>query len=186
MLTALKKFWWVLLLKGLLSLLFAVFAFRYQEVTMNALFVWFSVFLIVDGLLDLVRVMANWNSTEDRWLFVMQGGISILLGVLIFRNPESYAVFLAWVLALWSIVTGVSRVAMGIKLREEIKGEGWLIAAGVLSVIFGFIILRNPSVGVSFMMMLLGLLALVSGIFFIFLSLKLRKLSLAIEKRVSE
>ena len=47
----------------------------------------------------------------------------------------------------WAIATGVLQIAGAIRLRKEIENEWLLIASGVLSVIFGLILVAQPGTG---------------------------------------
>ncbi len=62
-----------------------------------------------------------------------------------------------------------------IKLRNEIEGEWLLIASGVLSVIFGLLVIAWPGAGALAMVLVIGSFAILFGILMIGFSLKLRK-----------
>ena len=71
------------------------------------------------------------------WLIL--GLLYIAAGVLTFRNPVLATAFLTLLLAASLIVAGLVRTVAGFRLRP-IKGWGWVIASGALTVIIGFVI----------------------------------------------
>ncbi|MFD2349418.1 DUF308 domain-containing protein [Nonomuraea ferruginea] len=59
---------------------------------------------------------------------------------------------LLYLIALWAIFTGIAEIADGIQLRKVISNEWMLILGGVLSVIFGVLLLlwaRPPGCSAS-------------------------------------
>ena len=104
-----------------------------------------------------------------------EGAISIIFGLLLFRMPGVTLLLVSFILSFWFIFVGISRIAMAIQLRKKIEGEGWLIAGGILSVIFGLIIFAQPALGIGFSMFILGFAALLVGIALLVIGFKLRK-----------
>jgi uncharacterized membrane protein HdeD (DUF308 family) len=78
-------------------------------------------------------------------------------------------------IAGWAIAAGVLEIVGAIKLRNEIEGEWWLIATGVLSVLFGILILMSPGAGALGLALAIGWFAIVYGGLLVGLSLRLRR-----------
>jgi uncharacterized membrane protein HdeD (DUF308 family) len=55
-----------------------------------------------------------------------------------------------------------------------VGGEGWLIASGVLSIIFGAVIIFWPHIGAPVLAWLIGLYALADGLVLLGLGLRMR------------
>jgi uncharacterized membrane protein HdeD (DUF308 family) len=175
MLKLLFKNWWVLLLKGILLVIFGIVSFINPGITMTTLVLWFAIFIILDGLFSIIGVFTNWKTEEDKWLLLAEGALGLIVGFLVYRSPDTFLSFIAFVIGFWAIFSGISRIAMAIQLRKEIKGEGWLILSGALSALFGIIVFAQPGIGIATLMWLIAFFALVIGIVLIVLSLKLRK-----------
>lgn len=186
MLKMLFKNWWMILLKGTLLIIFGILAFLRPGITMTSLVIWFAAFMIADGVISLAAVISNWNSREDKWLLVAEGALGLLLGILIFRRPGVFEVFIAYLIGFWAIFSGISKIAMAIQLRKEMEGEGWLVLSGIISIIFGIIIYAQPIAGIATLMWIAGTFAILVGILMIFLSLKLRRSGDLIERRIKD
>ena len=72
---------------------------------------------------------------------------------------------------------GVFEVIAAIRLRREIRGEGWLIAAGILSIVFGLFLAMFPAAGALALLWMIGSFAIVFGIIVIALGFRLRGLA---------
>lgn len=186
MLKMLFKNWWMILLKGTLLIIFGILAFLRPGITMTSLVIWFAAFMIADGVISLAAVISNWNSREDKWLLVAEGALGVLLGILIFRRPVVFEVFIAYLIGFWAIFSGISKIAMAIQLRKEMEGEGWLVLSGIMSILFGIIIFAQPMTGIATLMWIAGTFAILVGILMIFLSLKLRRSGDLIERRIKD
>lgn len=184
MLKTLLSNWWIIALKGVLLIIFGILAFLNPGATLAILLSWFAAFLFIDGIFSLVTVLRNWKQQEDKWLFVLEGVINIVLGILIFRNPGAYTLITVWLMAFWSIFSGVSRIALAIHLRKEIEGEGWLALSGVLSIVFGVIIIAQPGIGVATFIYMIAIFAILIGLLLILLGFKVKKTGTAIREKV--
>lgn len=175
MLQTLLKNWWMLVLKGVLLIVFALLAFFNPTLTAATLAIWFSLLIIADGIFTIIAAVQSWKEREDKWLFLAEGGISLLLGLLLLFMPGVTLLVISFTIAFWFIFSGVARIAMAIQLRKEIKGEGWLILGGVLSVLFGILIFARPVIGYGSVMWIIGFCSLIAGIVLVVVGLKLRK-----------
>ena len=175
MLTLLFKNWWILLLKGILLVIFGILSFMNPGITLATLVLWFAIFMMIDGVISIFGVVSNWKTEEDKWLLVAEGALGLVLGFLVYRSPDTFLSFIAFVISFWAIFSGISKIAMAIQLRKEIEGEGWLILSGVLSLIFGILVFAQPGIGIATLMWIMATFAILVGVLLIVLSLKLRK-----------
>jgi uncharacterized membrane protein HdeD (DUF308 family) len=177
MLRALTKSWWILVLRGVLAILLGVLALANPGTTAATLVLWIAIFLIIDGALALLTTIARWKEHEDKWLHVAEGVLSILLGILILNAPEMTLFLVVLYAAVWSIMAGITRIAMAIQLRKEIEGETWLALSGLLSIVFGILVIAQPGIGLATIMWMLGLFLILAGVVLIALGLKVKKLA---------
>jgi uncharacterized membrane protein HdeD (DUF308 family) len=63
----------------------------------------------------------------------------IAAGIITFQYPGMTSLILLYFMAGWAIAMGVMQIVGAIRLRKEIDNEWWLVAEGVLSVLFGLI-----------------------------------------------
>lgn len=169
------KNWYLLTIKGVLLIIFALMAFFNPLWSASALTMWFALLIAVFGIFTIVSAISSWKEREDKWMFLLEGVVSLVFGLILFSTPGITLLLVSFAIGFWFVFIGVSRISMAIQLRKEIEGEGWLIAGGILSVIFGLIIFARPALGVGSLMYLIAFFAFAIGVLFIAVSLKLRK-----------
>lgn len=171
--------WWVVLLRGIAGIAFAVLAFAWPGVTLATLVLLFGVYVLVDGIGCLYGAVSGWRHREDRWLLLLEGIVGIWAGTVMLRTPVLTAVLLTMLIAVWALGTGVLRIVAAIRLRKEISGEIWLALSGLASVIFAFMLMLRPATGALALVWVVAGYALVFGTSLIMLGLELRGLRTA-------
>ena len=109
------------------------------------------------------------------WWLAIVGLLGILVGILTLAWPGITALVLLLFIAGWAIATGILQIVGAVRLRKEIDNEWLLIASGVLSVIFGLILVVQPGAGALALLYVIGFYAVLYGILLVGLSLRLRR-----------
>jgi uncharacterized membrane protein HdeD (DUF308 family) len=186
----LSRFWWMLLLRGILAVLFGISAFAWPGLTLVTLVMLFAAFAFVDGVFELVHAIGHRKEIEHWVLLLIEGLFGIAFGILAFQAPGLTTaiggVIVALYMAAWAIVTGAMRIAMAVRLRKEIEGEWMLGLSGVVSILFGIIIMAQPALGVLAMLYLVAFWAIVVGALLIALAFKARKAGSKIRETVHD
>jgi uncharacterized membrane protein HdeD (DUF308 family) len=170
----LARNWWLLALRGVLGILFGIGAFVWPGATLTALILVFGAYVFVDGIFAVVAGIGMRTQLSLWWVVLLEGVAGIILGLLTFRSPDITALVLLSLIAAWSIITGIFEIATALRLRKLIANEWLLILSGVLSIIFGILLIAQPGAGAISIVWLLGAYALLFGIFTLMLALRLR------------
>jgi uncharacterized membrane protein HdeD (DUF308 family) len=144
---ALKRNWWVPVIRGICGIIFGLIAFAYPGLTLATLVIFFGAWVLVDGIFRVVGAIAGRASDPDWGLHLVIGILGIVVGVLTFRAPAITALALIIYIAAWALMIGAAEIALAIKLRKEIRGEWLLILMGLLSIVFAVLLLWNPVPG---------------------------------------
>ena len=109
------------------------------------------------------------------WWLALVGLLGIAAGAVTLMWPGITGIILLYLIAGWAIAAGVFEIIGAVRLRKEIEGEWWLIAAGVLSVLLGLLILMFPGVGALGIAFAIGWFAIIYGALLVGLSLRLKE-----------
>jgi len=174
MLHELAENWWLILLRGLAFILFGILTFVWPVLTLFTLVILYGAFALVDGVLAIVAAIRG-TTPVSRWWLALVGVLGVAAGLLTFLWPGITAVVLLFFIAGWAIAAGVVQIVGAIQLRREIDDEWLLIASGVLSVIFGVVLLAQPAAGALALAFVIGVFAIVEGVILVSLSMRLRQ-----------
>jgi uncharacterized membrane protein HdeD (DUF308 family) len=112
-----------LVVMGIIAVLAGIFAVTSPGLAAATLTLLLGLWLIVRGLFE---VFGAFSSTREapRWLLLVGGALSLVLGVLFVANPGASAVALAALLGAIAMVWGVVFVVAGIAMRRELPTAG--------------------------------------------------------------
>lgn len=174
MLHELAKHWWLILIRGVCAIIFGFLAFAWPGLTLVTLVLLYGVFALIDGCFALGAAIGG-STPEPRWWLALVGVLGIVAGLVTLFWPGITAVILLFFIAGWAIATGVMHIAGAIRLRKEIDDEWLLIASGVVSVLFGFLLLSRPGLGALSMVLVIGAFAMIQGLLEVMFALRLRR-----------
>ena len=174
MLDRMSRDWWIIALQGVAGIVFGVLAFVWPEMTLLALVFLFGAYAIVDGVLALVRGFRREGGRGPDWWQVILGVVGVAAGVIAFAAPDISAYALLLVIAAWAIASGVTELVAAYQLRDVIRRE-WLLALdGVISILFGVLLVAFPSAGALAVVWLIGSFAIASGVIMLMLAFRMR------------
>jgi uncharacterized membrane protein HdeD (DUF308 family) len=170
---SLAKNWWMLLLRGLVSILFGVLAIAWPGITILSLMILYGAYALVDGLFAIFAAVSG-NAASHRWWLAVVGIVGVLAGLVAFAWPGLTALALLMLIAAWAIVSGIFEIVGAIRLRKEIDNEWLLILHGVISVLFGLFVWSQPGEGALAIIWVIGAYAIIAGIILCVLAFRLR------------
>jgi uncharacterized membrane protein HdeD (DUF308 family) len=174
LLHALAKNWWLLLLRGIAAVLFGVLAFGWPGLTLLTLILLYGAYALVDGVIAIIAAITG-GAPAARWWLAIVGLLGIAVGAFTFLVPGMTALILLFTIGGWAVAIGVLQIIGAIRLRKEIDNEWLLILSGVISVLFGVAIVAQPGAGALALVWLIGAYAIIAGVLYIGLSLRLKK-----------
>ena len=170
----LHRGWWSLLLRGIVAIAFGVLTWLQPGISAAALVLLFGAFAFADGVLSTWTAIAGRADHEYWWLVLLRGLLGIGVGILAFVEPGVLALALLFYIAIWAIATGMLEIATAIRLRREIEGEWLLILSGLISVVFGVVLVAHPGAGALALLWLIASFAVVFGVVLVILAFKAR------------
>jgi uncharacterized membrane protein HdeD (DUF308 family) len=166
--------WWLLVLRGVLAIIFGIVAWVWPGLTLTTLIILVGAWLLVDGVFQVVSAVINRDRVDSVWPFVIAGVISVIGGIVVLAWPGLSAVALMYLIGAWAVVTGVFEIVAAIQLRREIENEWAIGIGGLISIIFGAIVLIFPGSGAVALVWVIGIYAILIGIALILAGFRLR------------
>lgn len=138
---------------------FGILFLAYPGATLKAFIVMAGIFLVVDGVVNVIRslVLAS-NGIPWGWSLVW-GVAGLLLGNVLIRHTEFTLNFAVSLVGIWAIFVGIAEVAMALDL-PPLSGRGFLAAFGLASLAFGIVMLAWAVETVYAFMVVVGIFLL--------------------------
>ncbi|MGH3904018.1 MAG: HdeD family acid-resistance protein [Pseudonocardiaceae bacterium] len=147
---------------GALTLVAGILLLVWPGQSILVLAVILGIWLLVAGVFRLVAAVAlDEGQGSSRVLIALLGVVAILVGILCLARPFQTATALALLLGAFWIVAGVIEFFHGI--AGDTSGRGWAIAAGLVSVIAGIVVLAYPGASLVVLTWLFGIWLIVLG-----------------------
>lgn len=173
----LHKAWKNILAAGIASLLFGLIGLLWPAIPLLSLIWIFAAYMILKGLSFIAGSWEARREDDKWWLLFLYGLLCVVTGIIAAAYPGLTTLILGLIISLNLLAAGLLQIAMAIHVRKEIKGEGWLILSGLITVAAAIYLLIIPGGGALAMLWFIALVALIIGILFILLALKAKKWS---------
>jgi len=176
LLRGLAENWWLLLLRGIVTIAFGVLAFIWPGRTLlTVAFIW-GAYAIADGAFALWTAMSGKGSgIAPRWWLALIGITGILAGSSAFVWPGITVQVALVLIASWAIITGVLEIWGAIQLHKEIEVEWMMALSGLVSVVLGITLLTRHGAGALAVVWLIGSFAILVGCIYVSLALWLKE-----------
>ena len=161
-----------LLLAGLILLLF-------PQGTLTVLVIIMGVYWLIDGIATTFKSIKG-RKVHAAWGWgIFTGVLGIIAGLVVLSQPVFSAILttslLVWFLGIIAIIYGISGLVTGIRLRKQTKGEWTTILGGLISILFGIILITSPFVSVLVIIKSIGVISLIGGIIILVTAFGIKK-----------
>jgi uncharacterized membrane protein HdeD (DUF308 family) len=166
----------MLALRGVAAILFGILAIMWPNVTLLVLVAFFAAYAFITAGASIYAAVKNRNTDKGWWLILLLGLVALAAGVLSIFYPAVTALVLVLLMGANALVTGILDMAIAIRLRKRVQGEWLLILTGIISVVFGVLVMAFPGAGALAMVWLVSFYAVLTGVLLLALALRMRSL----------
>jgi uncharacterized membrane protein HdeD (DUF308 family) len=138
-------------------------------VTIGTAVVLFAVVCIVDAVVALTRLFSSGRPAGDRVLQILRTVVDVGAAGVAIAWPGPTAEVLTVVIGVYAIVVGVLELSASTGSLVKCAGSsGWLIAAGVLSIVAGVLLIVWPDIGAVTLAIVFGAYLAAYGVVLLF------------------
>lgn len=170
------KHWYLHLIIGILLILTGIWTFSRPVQSYFALTIIFSISFLISGIMEMAFAISNRKIVENWGWTLALGILTTIVGILLFTNPAISALTLPLYIGFMLLFHSIWAIASAIDIKSYgVTGWGNLLFIGILGAIFSFLVILKPALGGMTIVIWTGLALLTSGVFNLFLSIKMRK-----------
>ncbi len=141
MLARLARGWWLLTLRGLVALFYALVTLIWFGATPLLVMLLLSMYAFVDGILGVIAAFESHEQHGQRAVLLPMGLAGILVGLLTLFWPEPNPPPFAYLIGGWAVLAGILEAVASIRLHKTVQGYWLLTLKGGLLAIFGIVLL---------------------------------------------
>ncbi len=165
--------WGWLLFRGVVAMLFGVAAIVMPVTALRALALVFAIYLLLDGIAAFGCGLKTARAHRSGIWLMIEGFFGVIAAVAIVLFPIAAVFGLVVLAAVWGLVSGGALVGAAIRMHRG-HGRWWVAVSGVISIVWGALLLISPIAGAIVLAIWLGAYALIFGAMMVFLAFHLR------------
>jgi len=176
-----KSSWIWRLLAGIILVILGIAILVYPDVTLDIVILIVGILFVIQGIFELIFGFSA-EAKGARWLFVLKGLISLILGVIILVYPNETLTIFVYLVAAWAIIWGIFEMIATFMVPKEnahqVYGTGgkWMgVLIGLIAIAFGIVLAVYPDATLTIIIYLVGFLVIVVGAMMAINSLGTRK-----------
>jgi uncharacterized membrane protein HdeD (DUF308 family) len=173
--TQLTKLRWALGLNGALSIAFGVVILIWPGISLFALTILFGAYATATGIIGLGAVISG-TATQGRGWLVVSSLLGIAIGVMVLLWTGISALALLYVIGAYAIALGIITIGGAFYLPVDATDSALFVLGGLVSILFGIVMLAKPGDGALVLLALIAVFALVNGISEVVLAIGGRRL----------
>jgi uncharacterized membrane protein HdeD (DUF308 family) len=161
--TSPRSSWWTIVLRGALACVFGLLILANPAIGVAALILMFAVYAAADGVVALATAV-NHGRAGLRWgWWLVEGIVSLVVAALALARPGITLLAVVLLIAFRAILLGL------FELGGAVAGKGldhrWLLGtAGIVSLLFGVLMIARPLAGTAALIWVVGVYAVVFGV----------------------
>lgn len=110
--------WWTFLLEGLISIGAGVAALFWPGLASLVLLYVIAAWAVFTGVLEIVAAIRLRHEITNEWMLGLGGLISVIVGLLLFFQPEAGTLAVIWIIGAYALLFGILLVILGLRLRN--------------------------------------------------------------------
>ncbi|HYH70805.1 MAG TPA: HdeD family acid-resistance protein [Methyloceanibacter sp.] len=161
------------LIQGVLMIIAGLLALIYPLVASVAIVYLLGWILIVSGLLQGISLIGA-PRVPHFWLQLISVVLSIVVGLLLLRNPEGGLLLMTLLLIVFFMAEGISKIVFALTIRP-FPAWGWVLASGMVGILLAFYLFANLPVSSDWILgFMLGILLISEGAAMAYLAWRVR------------
>jgi uncharacterized membrane protein HdeD (DUF308 family) len=169
-----SRSWWALIVRGLAAAVFGIIAIAHPGGTADFVIRLLGVLILIAGIVGLVAALRQRDEAKKSDWLVIPTAIAIILGLILVLIPGAIASFFIFLVGLGVFVYGIWEIYRAFRVRKDVANEWMPFLIAAVAIIIGIILMAANNHIADALMWLLGVFALVLGVLWIVMGVRMR------------
>ena len=160
--------WFPITMRALILVFLGIFLLASPTITLERFLTTIGVIILAEGLLLAITTMIHPKEHEEWGMALFRGFLGILAGLFVLIQPLWWPLMapisLAYIIAVIAIFLGFVEMIHSIQLHKHLENKYLMNLAGLLSLIFGALLIFVPIFQDATIIMLLGVYSIIFGV----------------------
>jgi hypothetical protein len=157
-----NKNWYWFLIKGIIMIFIALLIFQNPRGSVLAIALYIGIGFLLSGLIVIWQGFVMKRTVQDWGWRVFEGVIDIVLGFILIAHPALTATVIPFIIGFWGAIYGFYVAIDGF---SGDKNAVMKFITGILILIFSFLIMFNPLFAGFTLVIWVGVVLLIAGIY---------------------
>ncbi len=166
-----SKYWYMVLLKGIIMVLLAILILASPADALLDIAVWLGIGMLITGIVVIIQGASSRKEHSGWGWRILEGCLDVLFGFILMANPLVTAEVLPFLIGFWAAFYGLFLVIDGI---SEPGNRFVKIVSGILIIVLANTIMFNPLLAGMTMAVWIGIILLIIGFYNIINSFSLK------------
>lgn len=167
--------WGLVLAYGVITLGLGIVLVVWPHASVTVFTVLLAIQLIIAGIFRIAGALSMQRGDGVRALIGLMGGVSLIVGLLILRDPLQSVIVLSMILGVFWLIAGIVEV-LGALVAPPAEGRGWPLFTGLLGMLFGGFLIVYTDLSLKVFIVLVAIWLIVAGVLAVIAAFKLRSL----------
>ena len=153
------------IISGILLIAAGIYCLCNQDVAAMSAGIILGLFMLASGIVMIVIYSGTRRFILGAGWLLLDGIITVIFSLFLLTNQWLSMMSLPFMLTVWLLFSGVSRFVSAFDLKAlGMRGWGWILALGIVLLVFGVICMMDPWVSVVAVGVTVGLVFILEGI----------------------
>ena len=152
-------------LNGILILIFGLIALFFPNITLKALGIYFAISLLIGGAVLVAEAFRVKRHGNKWYMPLLEGIIGVLIGLIILARPEVVATVFVIIMGICAVITGLIFLFAYSQKTLPAFSNSVMLVISIISLLTGVFIIINPFESTRIVTVLIGIYAIIYGIF---------------------
>lgn len=166
-----KISWKIMLLRSIASIAAGTMVFAWPMASLVAIAMIIGIYFIFNGVM---AVSAAFALNKGKLFMFFYGLLCIFAGSIAFKNPLFTDMVIMLFVGVWAIFSGFSELGVCLKMHGNAPVKFFLGFTGIISLIFGMLVLFNLKTSLGMFVWIAGFYFLMTGFSMLFLAFSLK------------